>query len=132
MRIPVPPAENKMVDGKGYVTTPWRNYFNQISQQLRSFVNDEGYLMPSMKKDKLKTIEETKIKALAYNETSEKSVANNAGKFEEIQTAPELTSNEITEYAKRAKKSWLVFDTDNTELKKYDKTSGTYKEIETV
>lgn len=128
MKIPIAPIEEKLVDENGYITEPgWLNFFSQHSQQGRAFLGDEGYTMPSMDKDKLKSIEEKKVKSIAYSDTSEKAVANNSGKFEEIQTAPELTSDEITDYAKRSKKSSLVNNKTDNNMMLLNKSQDTGK-----
>ena len=132
MKIPIPPVKNQVINADGSMSFSYMNYHNQISQQLRYYLNDEGYVLPSQTTDKLTSLAATKTQCIVYDTTKKEAQINNAGSFESIATSPpHLPSDQISAWASDEKNYGKpVFNT--TSGKTMINNGGTAKEIQTV
>ena len=123
----------KLVENDGHITTQWRNFHQQIVNQLQQFVNDERYLLPTQPSPRATSTEvsglndQKNLGGLYYHPTSNNPRVN-LEKYEDgsstptgYEFVPQVTFHEIGETAdlnavpddKRTGKI-MVDPTDNT------------------
>jgi hypothetical protein len=85
MKIPNVPSEN-IVDSSGKITNVWQSFFQNLVTQLSVNLNDEGYVNPSLTDAQILELNTPEsINRIVYNTTTQRTMINNSGTFENIQ-----------------------------------------------
>jgi len=96
MTFPVAPIQVPAAQGsKDILPYQWINYHNQLSTQLRTKLNDQGYQFPGVSQTNLNNIEQDKSQSIVYNQDTTRMNVNNNSEYEEIATRPKKTLTQI-------------------------------------
>lgn len=112
--VPIAPISEK----NGNVSTPWRLYFEQLTNQLQGALLDIGYKLPQANNQKINSLVNSDLQgAMIYNHESKNVQANTDGNYKPVNTYEELTNAEIADIPSGQRNGRFVYDTDNALLK---------------
>ncbi len=116
MIIPSVPI-TKFIDNAGYVTSEWRIYFEQLSNQLQSFFPNSGYIFPFKSNAELDDLDDPSLVGrIAYGEEQKNMQVNTTGNYKPLTTYEELTTLEISAIPSGQRNGRFIFNTDLTVL----------------
>jgi hypothetical protein len=114
LSVPITPIAEK----NGNVSTQWRLYFEQLTNQLQRGLLDIGYKLPQANNEKIASLVATDLQgAMIYNNESKNVQANTDGNYKPVNTYEELTSASIAEIPSGQRNGRFIYDSDNAVLK---------------
>jgi hypothetical protein len=114
LSVPITPIAEK----NGNVSTQWRLYFEQLTNQLQRGLLDIGYKLPQANNEKIAGLVASDLQgAMIYNSESKNVQANTDGNYKPVNTYEELTSAEIAEIPSGQRNGRFIYDSDSEVLK---------------
>jgi hypothetical protein len=79
--------QDKMVDEKGYLTSPWQQFFTQLIQELQKNVGQEGFTVSNLSSTHVAALTNANTGTLVYDNTNNLLKVNVNGTFKTVTTS---------------------------------------------
>ncbi len=107
----------KFLDNDNHVTSEWRIYFDQLSNQLQSVFPDSGYIFPFKSTAELDDLDDPSLVGrIAYNKEQKNMQVNTTGNYKPLTTYEELTTVEMSAIPSGQRNGRFIFDTNLGQL----------------
>ena len=109
---------DRIVDSSGNITTPWRVYLEQLTNQLQQSFLDIGWKVQSAGNDVIDGLVASDLSgALIFNNESKNMQVNTEGSYKPINTYEQKTTADIADIPSGQRNGRFIYDTDTGQLK---------------
>lgn len=74
-------VQQQVVDEKGFLTPQWRQFFEQLLQNMQQSLSDEGFLIPPQSAANIALLTDSPNGTIIYDETNNEFKGKKAGSF---------------------------------------------------